>query len=29
MTLGQKQRAFAQMIARLIDFAYANGYKRC
>lgn len=27
MTLGQKQRAFTQMIARLIDFAYANGYE--
>jgi len=27
MTLGQKQRAFTQMIARLIDFAYAHGYE--
>lgn len=27
MTLGQKQRAFTQMIARLIDFAYENGYE--
>lgn len=27
MTLGDKQRAFTQMIARLIDFAYANGYE--
>ena len=27
MTLGQKQRAFTQMIARLIEFAYANGYE--
>ena len=27
MTLGQKQRAFTQMIAQLIDFAYANGYE--
>jgi hypothetical protein len=27
MTLGQKQRKFAEMIGRLIAFAYANGYE--
>lgn len=26
-TLGQKQRRFTKMVAKLIDFAYANGYE--
>lgn len=26
-TLGQKQRRFTKMIAKLIDFAYENGYE--
>ena len=26
MSLNQKQFRFTQMVARLIDFAYANGY---
>lgn len=26
-TLGQKQRRFVKMVAKLIDFAYANGYE--
>lgn len=26
-TLGQKQRHFVKMVAKLIDFAYANGYE--
>lgn len=27
MTLGQKQRRFTAMVARLIQFAYENGYE--
>ncbi|HYG44026.1 MAG TPA: M15 family metallopeptidase [Bordetella sp.] len=27
MTLGQKQRQFAQMVGRLITWAYAHGYE--
>lgn len=27
MTLGQKQRLFTRMVARLIEYAYANGYE--
>lgn len=27
MTLGQKQRLFTSLIAKLISFAYANGYE--
>lgn len=27
MTLGQKQRKFPPMVAKLIEFAYANGYE--
>lgn len=27
MTLGQKQRLFTRYVARLIEFAYANGYE--
>ncbi len=27
MTLGQKQRHFTQMIAQLIEYAYANDYR--
>lgn len=27
MTLGEKQRLFTRLVARLIDFAYANGYE--
>lgn len=27
MTLGEKQRLFAKLIPRLIDFAYENGYE--
>lgn len=27
MTLGEKQRKFTSMIAKLITFAYANGYE--
>jgi hypothetical protein len=27
MTLGQKQRAFPLMVAKLIEFAYANGFE--
>jgi hypothetical protein len=27
MTLGQKQRKFTEMIGRLIEWAYANGYE--
>lgn len=26
-TLGQKQRRFVKMVAKLIDFAHANGYE--
>lgn len=27
MTLGEKQRLFTRLVARLIDFAYASGYE--
>jgi hypothetical protein len=27
VTLGEKQRLFTQLVARLIDFAYASGYE--
>lgn len=27
MTLGEKQRRFAQLVGRLIDFAYSNGFE--
>ena len=27
MTLGKKQRLFTRMIAKLIEYAYANGYE--
>ena len=27
MTLGEKQRRFTQLVGRLIEFAYSNGYE--